>query len=326
MDQNKISVIVPVYNTAAYLRACVESICTQTYDNLEILLINDGSTDCSGELCDELARQDSRIRVIHKHNMGVSAARNDGIDSATGAYFAFVDSDDVISNRMLDTLHSLACQNNADIAVCGIQRIQNQEDFSSEVQERKSGVFSRQNALRNFISTYGFGGFLCNKLFRAELFREPEPLRLSTDIYVCEDLLMTSLLIERANLVAFTETQLYGYLLRRESATETITEKTLTSLAAKRQMIDIYERNGLREGGSWYAYSLANLLTHCNSKVITRNFHQLLDCLVKSKKYFVPEIHRTKEKVLFYSVLLCPYVIPYVCGCLRTARRFFEKA
>ena len=112
-----ISVIVPVYNVEDYLDACVTSITTQSYSNLEILLIDDGSTDRSGDMCDSLALSDSRIRVLHKTNGGLSDARNHGIDIATGSFIVFVDSDDTISPDAISTLYSLAAEHNADIAM-----------------------------------------------------------------------------------------------------------------------------------------------------------------------------------------------------------------
>ena len=114
MMDEKISVIVPVYNVEAYLERCVESILKQTYSNLEILLVNDGSTDKSGELCDQLALRDQRIRVIHKENGGLSDARNRGIDEASSDLIGFIDSDD-----MYETLYRQLRESNADLSMCG---------------------------------------------------------------------------------------------------------------------------------------------------------------------------------------------------------------
>src|SRR5699024_2569949 len=107
-----------VYKVENYLERCVRSVCNQTYLELEILLIDDGSPDRSGEICDVLAGQDARIRVIHKSNGGLSDARNTGMDAATGAYLAFVDSDDWIDPFMLELLHRLCCEYNVGLAEC----------------------------------------------------------------------------------------------------------------------------------------------------------------------------------------------------------------
>ena len=110
MESNKltISVIVPVYNTELYLHRCIDSILSQTFTDFELLLINDGSTDRSGEICDEYAGKDKRVRVFHKENGGVSSARNIGLDEARGEWIAFVDSDDWVSPKLLEILHGEA--------------------------------------------------------------------------------------------------------------------------------------------------------------------------------------------------------------------------
>lgn len=115
----KISVIVPIYKNEKFLKKCIESIINQTYSNLEILLIDDGSPDNCGNICDEYAEKDSRIKVIHKENGGVSSARNIGLDIATGEYIAFVDSNDYIDSTMYENLISIALDNNADIIDSG---------------------------------------------------------------------------------------------------------------------------------------------------------------------------------------------------------------
>lgn len=322
MENDKISVIVPVYNTAAYLPQCVESILSQTYRNLEILLVDDGSVDESGALCDAFARMDSRVSVIHRHNGGVSEARNTGIDAATGNWLAFVDSDDVISADMLMTLHHLAVRSHAQIAVCGFENLPSQSRFCPGKPEGKTGVFSRREALQNFISVRGYCGFLCNKLFRADLFQKPETLRLCREIAVCEDLLMTCQLTGRADTVAFTEEKLYGYVSRPMTQ---VTEKTLSSLMAREKLLELYARNGLPEAGSWYAYSLAAMLSYGNSQAVRTHFEALLKKFKSSRRLFLPELHSRKEKMVFYTVAAAPRLFFRVYSWLRTVRGILWK-
>lgn len=116
----RISVIIPVFNTEKYLERCLSSILTQEFEDWECILVDDGSTDRSSRICDEWSERDGRFNVIHQSNLGVSAARNRGIDSATGAYVAFVDSDDVVSPRYLSALADAILSADADLAVCGI--------------------------------------------------------------------------------------------------------------------------------------------------------------------------------------------------------------
>lgn len=325
MDKNKISIIVPVYNTARYLPRCVRSILTQTYRNLEILLIDDGSTDDSGALCDNFAEMDPRVRVIHKDNMGVSAARNDGIKAASGDYLAFVDSDDVISDNMIAVLHNLSVCYSAEIAMCGWEKLREGTEMNTSKTKIQTGVFGKKEAMSNIITTWGYGGFLCNKLFCTELFREPELLWLDTDIYVCEDMLMTCQLVERADRIAYTTEKLYGYVVRGDSATEKITNKTFSSLVAKERMIEIYSRNGLPDAHSVYAYSIANLMTFEYSDVVRENFEELLTQLKRHQNFFIPELHSIKEKVLFFTISAMPHFFSYLYSSIRFLRSILWK-
>ena len=113
----KISVIVPVYNVENYLTRCVDSILSQTYKNIEILLIDDGSTDASGDICNEYCREDSRVSVVHQRNGGLASARNAGIDISTGEYLTFIDSDDYVSSYYIENLVNAIKKFNADLSI-----------------------------------------------------------------------------------------------------------------------------------------------------------------------------------------------------------------
>lgn len=165
-----ISVIVPVYNVQDYLVACVESIWAQTYQNLEIWLVDDGSTDESGALCDELAKQDERIRVLHKPNGGLSDARNAGIERAKGEYFVFVDSDDLIPADSIEILERLCEQTGAEAAIAPIL------PFTETIPERsteppKTEVLSRDEILRRMFLHQGIGHEAVGKLYRRSLWK-----------------------------------------------------------------------------------------------------------------------------------------------------------
>ena len=139
MEQNPlISVIVPVYNVAAWLPRCVDSVLTQTYQNLEILLIDDGSTDASGEICDAYAEKDPRIRVIHKKNGGLSSARNAGLDVSNGQYIGFVDSDDWIEPEMYEKMLALMECNEAQLVCAG------RYDVDGDTGEKTIGLCPKQ--------------------------------------------------------------------------------------------------------------------------------------------------------------------------------------
>ncbi|MCF0156053.1 MAG: glycosyltransferase, partial [Veillonella sp.] len=129
---SKISVIVPIYNVEPYIHQCVDSIINQTYKDLEIILVDDGSPDNCGKICDEYAAKDDRVKVIHRPNGGLSAARNSGLDVATGEYIAFVDSDDYIACNMYSDMMEFMLKHKLDIVVCSSYRVKN-----SKIKEEK---------------------------------------------------------------------------------------------------------------------------------------------------------------------------------------------
>ena len=161
-----ISVIVPVYRVEKYLNTCIGSILAQTYGNLELILVDDGSPDGSGAICDAWAEKDSRIRVLHKENAGAGAARNDGLDMAAGALIAFVDSDDYIAPDMLQYLYSLL-QQGADIAECGYLETE-ADDACFPEGEGQCRVCDRETAMSLHIQDTQFRQLIWNKLYRRE--------------------------------------------------------------------------------------------------------------------------------------------------------------
>lgn len=143
METELISVIVPVYNVERYLRRCVDSILHQTYRNLEVLLVDDGSTDASGAICDEYAAQEERVTAVHQKNGGLSAARNAGLERAQGTYLCFVDSDDFLDSRMLETLCCDLQEKDADVAVVGFRTFEREEGACPGRTHRTGAVYDR---------------------------------------------------------------------------------------------------------------------------------------------------------------------------------------
>lgn len=172
--KDKISIIVPIYNVEKYLQVCIESLIHQTYQNIEILLIDDGSTDKSGEICDYYSKQDTRIKTIHQINKGVAAARNCGVCEATGKYIGFVDPDDWIELSMYETMLYALQKNNADICMCdfvyefdGVP-----EEKARQKPELKAEIFTGVNAIgRLFLNNTFFYTMLWNKLFKRTLWK-----------------------------------------------------------------------------------------------------------------------------------------------------------
>lgn len=167
----QLSVIVPVYNVEDYLRKCVESILNQTFTDFELLLVDDGSTDGSGELCEEFALLDKRVKVFHQRNGGLSVARNTGIKNATGKFLSFVDSDDWIEKDMYAGMLSvLSFDNGIDVVVCGHRVVTESGDVEERVVFSKSALFPGVDATMLILKDEEMPSFAWNKIYRKELF------------------------------------------------------------------------------------------------------------------------------------------------------------
>ena len=169
MDE-KISVIVPVYNVEQYLERCVESIINQTYKNLEIILVDDGSTDNSGKLCDELAKKDNRIKVIHKENGGLSDARNRGIEEAAANIVGFIDSDDYIDKDMYEVLFENLKKTGANLSMCGHYDVFN-GIIPNQVENIEVKLLSPSQAIKMVMEAKILSVTAVNKLYKKDLFR-----------------------------------------------------------------------------------------------------------------------------------------------------------
>ena len=240
MNEPLISVLVPVYKTKEYLRRCVESICNQTYGNLEIILVDDGSPDDSGVLCDRLALEDARIRVVHKANGGLASARNAGIDAMTGEFAAFVDSDDHIAPEMIRSLYELCVTHQADIACCGIERV-NDRGHVNYFNE-KTGDFlllDREEAMAELLANYRVTNSVCDKLFCKRIF---DGLRL-TEGYIYEDFDVMYRCIHRADRVVYTGAPYYQYYMSQGSILRsTFNAKQFDLVRAARKRLAFFEQ------------------------------------------------------------------------------------
>lgn len=208
-----VSIIVPVYKVEPYLRKCIDSICNQTLREIEIILVDDGSPDNCGKICDAYAAQDDRIRVIHKENGGLSSARNAGMAIAKADIFGFVDSDDWIEPDMFALLYHNLLKENADISVCGRYVHKNKK---IKIQGNAAySVHSSSEAIRNIFQLPGAGVAVWNKLYRRHLFsdiRFPEGR-------IYEDIFIMPRLMDLANRIVFDMQPKYHYLIRSGSIT-----------------------------------------------------------------------------------------------------------
>lgn len=211
-----ISIIIPVYNVEKYLDDCMRCVCKQSYENLEIILVDDGSKDSSGALCDEWAKKDRRIKVIHKENGGLSDARNAGIAVASGQYIMFIDSDDLVAENIVEHLYKCIIDSQAQIAICDPVHLRPGEKADYKEQSCTK-IYSTEDALCEMMYQTSFLFSAWGKLYDCALF---EDIRFPVGL-LFEDVAIMYKLFARCNTIVYSDAKLYGYLHRENSITTT---------------------------------------------------------------------------------------------------------
>ena len=241
MSQEKalISIIIPVYKVEKYLEKCIQSVINQTYENLQIILVDDGSPDNCGKICDEYAQKDHRIEVIHKSNGGLSDARNKGLEIAKGEYIGFIDSDDYIESDMYEVLYNLLKQYNAYVSICNFYTV-SQGKIAIKNAENGIKEYNRIEILKEVLLDNNIQSYAWNKLYKKELFDEIKyPVGKKY-----EDIGTTFYLLEKCNKVVVTGKPEYYYINRQDSIVNNVTETTITDyIELIMQRYDYIEEN-----------------------------------------------------------------------------------
>ena len=248
MSNPKISIIVPVYNVERYLRQCIDSILAQTYTDFELLLIDDGSPDNSGTICDEYAQKDPRIRVFHKPNGGVSTARNMGIDNAKGEYISFIDADDELYPNAYETMMKYI-NDDIDIVFAGFEKYDEQGKLIYSVDKNYAAKLDADSLITTMfrpIILY-YQGFIWNKLFRLSIIND-NSLRFNEKIYFNEDrLFVTEYLCSMKQNGFYCTKPVYKYYIHNSSAFSSIKHsfnyKFLTDLDAWGDILALVKRH-----------------------------------------------------------------------------------
>lgn len=264
----KLSIIIPVYNVEQYLQSCVQSVITQTYQDLQVILVNDGSTDSSGVLCDQLAQQDSRVQVVHKENGGLSDARNAGLRVATGEYVAFLDSDDVyLFNDGLKQLMALAHAEQPDVLLFqAVDVYPNHQSARKAYDEAWIAAHSGMEVFHQLVRTQSFNMSACFQIIRRELLEQHQ-------IYfekglLSEDVDWSLRLWRYVSKVRAINLPLYGYQHREGSISTTYTIRNLCSyehIFAK--FVQLYKERVVEADAELYWQTvmgyLAQMYTNC---------------------------------------------------------------
>jgi len=212
-----VSVIIPAYNCGGFLPRCVHSLLNQIHRELEIIIVDDGSTDDTPEICDNLAGGDNRIKVIHRPNGGVSSARNAGLAAAGGEYVTFADADDYVDPDHISHLLSMINRLDCDVAVCGY-KTENEDRCTEPASwrgERKEVCYNHDSAVCELLAGGAVGGYVWNKLYRREIL---EGITFRSDIKILEDMLFNFEVLSRVNKMGFCEAGSYHYIQRGQSA------------------------------------------------------------------------------------------------------------
>ena len=236
-----ISIIIPVYRVEKYLEECLNSVINQTYANLEIILIDDGSSDRCGQICDEYAKKDERIEVIHQENQGVSNARNHGIEMAKGKYITFVDSDDYLDQDYIKYLYDEITKFNADISICGTLDIDEKNNILKRSKKFEK-TLNLQDAIKEMLKEKYYNSVIWAKMYQAELAKKAkfnQNLRIAEDLdYIYKILGMSK--VVRVN----TGTCLYYYRSRNDSATTNVyNENWEKEIEINKKIINDCEKN-----------------------------------------------------------------------------------
>ena len=307
MKKPLISVIVPIYNVESYLNRCVESIVNQTYQNLEIILVDDGSPDNCPQICDDWARKDKRIKVIHKENGGLSDARNAGMKIATGEYISFIDSDDYIALDFFDTLLLVMEKENSDIVECSVGKFYEDGRFEEYSDDLAVTTFETESALSGLISENPFHQHVWNKLYKTQLVKDI-PYAVGK---LNEDEFWTYQVFGRAKKVSKINKTMYYYFQRSSSIMgESYNIRRIDALEGKSNRQKYIEKNYSNlavqakidfYGSCMFAYQcvLKYLSGKEKREAITRIKRYKQECNLSVSE--IKEIHGSSKKYYLFS-------------------------
>ncbi|MGM8364862.1 glycosyltransferase family 2 protein [Virgibacillus sp. W0181] len=296
--QPLITVIVPVYNGEAFIEKCFSSILNQTYQNLEIIIINDGSKDKSPEICDKFAELDERIIVVHQKNVGLSSVRNKGLDMASGELIGFVDSDDSIHPRMFEILQKHLHENNADISMCQIAKVYNANinehiiESNKTITKQQTHTFHKEEAFNNLFNENNLVTVVpWNKLYKREVFKHVR----YPDGKVNDDEFVIHHIIQAAQKFVFTDAVLYYYFHNENSITnQKYNLKRLEALEAIKDRVLFFELKQYNEllqmGSNTYLH-----LIIIHYYLVQKYFPVEKDVMEKLKREFRAEFYTYKN-------------------------------
>lgn len=319
MTNPLISIIVPVYKTEKYLDKCVESIVNQTYKNLEIILVDDGSPDNCPQMCDAWAKNDSRIKVLHKVNGGDVAARNDGIEIAQGEYIAIIDNDDYMELDMIEYLYNLVEDNDADISRCGFWfEYELGGDSKNVTEDYEVKVFDYDEKMIDILMNGHVSGVIWNKLYKSEILKKH---RLVKEDGYSDDILFNFRILKDNPKTVYCDKPKHHYLIREKSMTNAdFSYGAFDIITAKQLML-----NEFKDNEKVYPYAVKSfvmsayiVLTGCivSGKCKDR-YDELRESIIKLKKEIFSSgnfntLYKIKTMILGMSPSLYNFIIKLI--------------
>ena len=319
MMGEKISVIVPVYNVEAYLERCVESILQQTYANFELILINDGSTDSSGLICDHLASQYENIKVYHIENAGVSNARNMGIQLATGSWVTFIDSDDFVTQDYLATLASAVEGLNVGFVIAPLHHIKNGIVTDLPPHSGKTELWSTEETMKELLMTTRTSFFPVAKLFKRDLLADE---KFNTNYHLAEDaLFLTELLLKTRCSSVFIDKPIYYYDHREGSATTSVNQHVLDTIEVYKHIIAQVSqafpdlKPELKNRECWSYITVYDKIIFTSSEEYQKEKAELRTWIVQHRHEIWKDAYFTTfRKVAILSLVISPWLYKKIVG------------
>ena len=296
--EDLISIIVPVYNVEQYLDKCLDSLTNQTYKNLEIILIDDGSTDSSGKKCDEWKQKDTRITVIHKQNSGVSSARNMGLNKSTGTYVIFIDSDDYCDIKMIEKLYFLIKKYNSEMAICSFYYLY--DNYLKEAKKLKNLLKMNKTTFLDNINQDYYKGYLWNKLLKKELLKN---LQFDENKYICEDMFFVINYLENCNNIIYTDQSLYYYRQNNNSVMHNMNlNKVYHHVKSLDEIITLIKER--YHSKIYYSLEVENIY------------------IASNLKYYIKKNNKNDERIIFINNTIRKYIKD---GCIKKEKRLIQK-
>lgn len=315
MQEPVISVIVPVYNVEKYLNRCVQSIVDQTYKNLEIILVDDGSPDHCPQMCDAWAKKDSRIQVIHKKNGGVASARNMGIKNSRGKYFAFIDPDDFIEAEMYELMHSRIKKDDSDLCSCNMRTVLENGQANGTVADFPEATFIGNDILCAYFSEEHFLPSTCDKLYKAEIVKKNN-IFFSETLEIGEDFTFNYYFFKNSKRVSAISNCLYNYFYnRKNSASNKCSAKWLLRWKNTKKIRDL-ERNNepvYKMCNRMFAKELLSCFKEITEKKKTKElksvYKEILNEMKRNSKSFINSVYISKKIRISYMLF---HVHPFI--------------